>query len=427
MKRIMTAAIILLIIALLLSPHALTIATGEERSRGDERDDGNEREEDEERDGANGGDERDGDDGGDERDEGDEGDRRRSLGNPPPPPDDDDEPRVLSFTNTTRSVTVVSSGKTDGNDNSYYFTVEHRDGIIFHYDYFRQTGSERLANIHRQFSDNRSSREERRSPDRNASSEGQESASSPQELGLSIAFSRLYEFNETERDASRYDLSRASYSAPKVNTLGQETNPTGLEIHLQTTDGVFGLTIRIFANYTSKGGIVGPLEVKFDITIQDYPFAANDSFLALDIPLFMPEVQKSLFCRELPGKNGENGTGGSLVEDGVGYERDAASLFVSWATNVTVDGEEHNVSAEYSRTLGRNRQFMDTVTFIYPAGSDIFHDPKLGASELIDGAEDTTESTLELLLTWSTGLVAGIATIFAVGRKLRPPKYHWEE
>lgn len=423
MKRIMATAIALLIIILLLSSLAGIIVTGEERSRGDERDDGGDGDE---RDDGSGTDDREGGDGGEETA------RRRGLGNPPPQPKDGDEPRTLSYSVTNTSVTVVSSGKTDGNSNSFYLTAELNNGIVLHYSFFRESASDSLVELHRQISKNRSFRSQIRPPGRNGSSEDNQSSSSPEDLGMSLAFVKLREINETGSELSSKDLSRVRYSRPVVRVVGPEANPWDMMIHIGTTDGLFGLTIEVHSNHTSDdGGIVGPLEVKFDITIRNYNFTGNDSFMVLETSLDMPDAELDLFRRELLQQNGgtDAGTGRGRIfeEDGVGYEKDDASLFLSWGTNVTVDRGENNVSVRYARTLGRDRQFTDTVNFIYPAGSFIHHDPKLGAADLIDDTEESATDTFELVLTWSTGLVAGIVTMFIVGVKLKPKKYHWEE
>lgn len=440
MKRILATAIALLIIALLLTPLAGTMATGEERSRTDERRGGDDREGGDEDDGDNGDDERNDErgDGGEDRDDGDGGAtrddhlRRRDLGNPPPQPNDNDEPRVLSYTTTNTSVTVVSSGKTDGNANSFYLTAELNNGIVLHYSFFRETGSDYLAGLHRQFSENRNFLSTYPSPGRNGSSEENRSSSSPEDLGLSIAFSKLREINGTGSEVSSKDLSRFRYTRPQVRVKGPEANPSEMLIRLGTTNGLFGVTIRIHSNYTSdESGIVGPLEVKFAITIRDYNFTGNDSFLVLETSLDLPDAELDLFSRELLQQIGgpDSRLDGFAVfeEDGVGYEKDAASLFLSWGTNVTVDHGEYNVSARYARTLGSDRQLMDTMYFFYPTGSFIHHDPKIGVAELIDDTEKSDGDTIETLLIWSTGLAAGIVTMFIVGVKLKPKKYHWEE
>ena len=414
MKRILATAIALLIIVILLSPMAGPTATGEERSREDESDDGGD---------------------GDERDDGggdDDRSQRQELGNPPPQPDDGDEPRMLSYSATNTSVTVVSSGKTSGMANSYYLTAELNNGIVLHYSYFRESASDASAKLHRQFIENRTFQSTYRSQDRNGSSDGNQSSESPEDLGMSMKFVKLRELNETGGEASSKDLSRVRYARPGVRIVGPEATPSELIIHTGTTDGLFGVMIRINSNYTSgESGIVGPLEVKFAITIRDYNFTCNNSFLVLETSLDMPDAELDLFRRGLVQQGGGTDTvtdgDRTFEENGVGYEKDAASLFLSWATNVTVDREEHNVNVRYARTLGSDQQFMDTVTFIYPAGSTINHDPKLGIAELKDSGEETTTDTFELVLTWSTGLVAGIVTMFIVGVKLKPKKYHWEE
>jgi len=203
---------------------------------------------------------------------------------------------------------------------------------------------------------------------------------------------------------------------------------TALVIQTGTTDGIFGLKIMLFSSLNSETGwVVGPSEIKYDIIITDYPFQEENSYLALDTALSIPEAPVTPFSRELEGERPEQGDPPVFMERGVGFEKSSASMFFSWATNVTVDGEEHNVTAEYSGWLDDEGRTVDMVSFIYPAGAKIYHDPKLGVADLLEDAGDTALEFVEMVLSWSTGLGVGLVLVAVVGFRHRPGKFDWEE
>ena len=399
MKRFIAIAMLVLLILVLLSPLVLSLATAEDR-RDEEREDEEQQHEEEQ----------------DQREQ-------EERGSPPPAPRDGDEPRALSFTTTNSSVTVVSSGKTDGRANSFYFTVEEKDGLILHYNYFRESASEELAGLHQQFIENRSFEN---GEDALGAGSG---PSSPQDLGLSLKFTKLYEFDRLENSSSHYDLSDASYKAPQVQIQGPEDAPINIDIQLGTSDDVFGLSIHISSSYISDAhGIVGPLEIEFAITIQDYPITDNASHLVLESSLDTPGTPMDFFTRKLVQESGDGEEDQYFEEEGLGSEKNDGAFFLSWSGKPSVDGQEQDVNGAYSRIQESNGRLTETVSFFYPAGLEIHHEQKLGAADLVEAGTDSGTQTTELLLTWSTGLVAGIATIFVLGVKLsKPAKYHWEE
>ena len=114
-------------------------------------------------------------------------------------------------------------------------------------------------------------------------------------------------------------------------------------------------------------------------------------------------------------------------ERAVGYERNSSSMFFSWATNVTVDGTDYNVTAEYSGKIDGNNRNVETFTFIYPRGEKIFHDPKIGVSDFLEYTEEKVTEFIELLLSWSSGVGAGLIVIAAIAIRKKPKKFDWED
>ncbi len=352
----------------------------------------------------------------------DRGDEKQDMGTryqPPPPKKGGD--RDLFYVATEEKITAGSMGKEDGKDNTFFFTLEKKDGLILHYSFFRKQNSEDVSNFHRDVAESREFRKNGHPP------QGSQNPPPPgpafADLGMSLKFFKLREFNDTNEEVSSYDLARAQYTQPKVTELKEDGKTlTGLDIRMGTTDGRFTLKVHIYSGYVNReDGIVGPYEVKYDIIIKDYPFQATDSYLAVDQSLAMPDASLEPFYREL--KDDKK----AFTERGLGYEEDSASLFFSWATNVTVDGEEHNVSVEYSGRLEGDGKSVETMSFIYPAGASIYHDPKLGAADLLELAEDSAERLLELMLSATTGIGVGIIAVVAVGLRHKAEKFDWED
>jgi len=203
---------------------------------------------------------------------------------------------------------------------------------------------------------------------------------------------------------------------------------TGLKIQTGTEDGIFGLTFYLIstAQYGQERGMT-PFEVKYDISIQDYPFQASDSSLALENIFSLPEMilgepgERKFDEKPLP-KDWKS----PPKERTLGIDLESLSMFFSWATNVTVDGEEHNVTADYTVSVDGEATLIEKMTFIYPQGQSILHDPKIGVADLLEIAEDATDF-IELLISWSTGLGIGIVLIAAVAVRMKPGKFDWED
>jgi len=335
-----------------------------------------------------------------------------------------DELRHLEYELTNDSVTVLSGGDLNEKENSFYFTVDMEGGLFLRYDYFRMAGCSEADEYHK--GKCRGGRADESSPAGAQSEKGTLSS----DMALSLEFTEMREFNQTDSHVSDYTFSTAEFENPVVMEIPFEDggNGTGgngisaLEITTGTADGIFKLRIYIFTSYTRHMGmIVTPYEIKYDIIINDYPFRANDSMLALENTISMP------MRGAMMDETYDERMGYAMKEHAVGYDNLSASMFFAWATNVTVDGEEHDVMAEYAWAVLGSGRVAETVTFIYPAGSNIVHDPKIGVSDSLEYVKEKAAEFLEMLVSWSTGLGVGLVAVAVVALKHRPKKYHWEE
>jgi len=345
---------------------------------------------------------------------------------PPPPLDKKEDHRTMWYKVSEDTVTVISTGKMEDKDNIFFFSLHLKGAPTLHLNYFRKSDWEEMERRHKEFNENRSFRKDgQKHPPQQGSPQPKQG---PEELGLSLKLLGLREFNGTEEKVSNYDFTKQEFRKPKVTEMKDGDQLSSLAIQTGTTDGIFSLKIQLFSSLSSEAGwVVGPSEIKYDIIIKDYPFKENDSYLALDTALSIPEGPVTPFNRELEGERPEQGEPPVFMERGVGFEKSSASMFFSWATNVTVDGEEHNVTAEYSGWLDDEGRTVDMVSFIYPAGEKIYHDPKLGVADLLEDSGDTALEFVEMLLSWSTGLGVGLVVVAVVGFRHRPGKFDWEE
>jgi hypothetical protein len=335
--------------------------------------------------------------------------------------------RVIQFKVWDDGVTVSSMGKDRDSFNVFFFTLKLDRGVFLHYNYFRTSFSDEANEVHKRITENRTfpEKEKKRSPPPNGFNYGQEPF---EDLGFSILMRNLKEISETSRDVTIYNFDEVDFTKPKVNPIKQDGTVTGLRIRTFTEDGIFGLTFYLIstAQYGQERGI-SPFEVKYDISIKNFPFKADDSVLALKNIFSFPEmILEDPRDRKFDKKPLPPGWIPPSKERTLGYDMETVSLFFSWATNVTVDGEDHNVTAEYTVSVEGDSTMVEGMTFIYPQGQFILHDPKIGVADLLEIADDTTEF-IELLVSWSTGLGIGVVLVALVAVRMKPSKFDWED
>jgi len=334
--------------------------------------------------------------------------------------------RVIQYKVWDEGVTVSSMGRDGDQVNVFFFTLKLDSGVFIHYNYFRTSFSDEANDFHERVADNRTFPENGGRPPPPKKSEFD--MEPYEDLGFSILMRNIREFNETNRFVSDYNFGEVDFTKPKVNLIKADGTDTGLKIRTGTEDGIFGLTFYLVstAQYGQERGI-SPFEVKYDISIQDYPFQASDSSLALENIFSFPEVVlEDPGDRRFDKKPLPPDWNPPPKERTLGYDLETLSLFFSWATNVTVDGEDHNVTAEYTVSVDGESTMVERMTFIYPQGQSILHDPKIGVADLLEIADDATEF-IELLISWSTGLGIGIVLVAAVAVRMKPGKFDWED
>ena len=202
-----------------------------------------------------------------------------------------------------------------------------------------------------------------------------------------------------------------------------------ITLRAQTKDGVFTIVMHasnsIFINSTV---VLSPYEMKLDFIIEDYPYVANDTELAL---LSIVAVGNAKWYDGLPADYEEEWQS-QVSEGGMNFPIKGGAGYFSWAEEADVDGRNQTVTVN---TLAQFAEFKWTperatsvgikyIAMSYGRGAKITHDPKLGYV-----FKDGIPPVLERLINGSGGLffvsivlfVAVIAGVrWAKGRSSMP-------
>ncbi len=139
---------------------------------------------------------------------------------------------------------------------------------------------------------------------------------------------------------------------------------------------------------------------KFDVIVRDFPFAANDTFVAVAVHV---EVPGGLRFAEVAGEPALAGVAGERVP------------FISWARNVTVDDVDREVQASAHVSVDP-QQATGLLFWSYPQGAEIIHDPVLGVT-LIPAFTLANPSAYAVAV---LGGIAALAVGFEARRRFRP-------
>jgi hypothetical protein len=130
-----------------------------------------------------------------------------------------------------------------------------------------------------------------------------------------------------------------------------------------------------FRPRTFQGVNLTPLQVKLDLTIQDYPFVDSGSRLAWELNFTSFSQGSSTNWELVPWPEGQ----------AIGADSANATAIFAWSSNATADGERARVVG----TIVTVDDFSRHVFLGYPQASLIHHDPVLGVTDKrIGGAPD---------------------------------------
>jgi len=205
------------------------------------------------------------------------------------------------------------------------------------------------------------------------------------QLNFKIALKKIIEFadlNGNERfDYS--DLEISTYSFELVNftniTYSNVTMSPGvntIQMSTQSVDEVFTLNLYISDNFTNfKNHVISPSEMKIDFIIHQYPYIKNNSHLALLIEI-TTDHNLSMLDESFDEKQGY-----AFNESAINISSMNYSGFLSWLNTCTVDGINRSVQTSFlegERPIGEGVKTIQHISFSYPNGTEIIHDPKIG-------------------------------------------------
>ncbi len=139
---------------------------------------------------------------------------------------------------------------------------------------------------------------------------------------------------------------------------------------------------------------------KFDVILDDFPFAATDTRVAVAVQV---EVPGGLRFTQVAGQPALAGVAGERVP------------YISWVRNVTVDGVDQPVVASAHVSVDP-QQATGLLFWSYPQGASIVHDPVLGVT-LIPVFTLANPSAYAVAV---LGGIAALAVGFEARRRFRP-------
>lgn len=219
------------------------------------------------------------------------------------------------------------------------------------------------------------------------------------------------------------DTTPISWGAPSAEdvTLG---NVSGKKIIVPATfdgAGEFQLVMHVFGDFVDlNGSDLKPTSVKIDVVIGSYPFAENDTALAL----FLETESK----RELEIEHGHDDLDDD--EDGIAATQDlngtAVSLVFAWKEFADVDGVQRPVNTTTIRlteeTEAGEWERKELFAFSYARGTNITHDPEVFVSiQAIPLTDLLGGPSGNWLLVAAGAAAVGILVASTLGPRLRRP------
>lgn len=228
------------------------------------------------------------------------------------------------------------------------------------------------------------------------------------QLTFKIILNKIIEFNDENKN-NRYDHSDTIESIYNFNTVNftdisynidnQTSEKSLLQMSTQTTDGIFTLDLLIADNFTTiNNQLLSPAEMKIDFSIQNYTYSTNTSLLALFLEITTDHnltIQSESFDEK---------QGYAANESAMNISSKHYAGFFSWVNNVIVDGQIKQVHASFLKeehTTNQSIENIQYISFTYPHGSKIIHDPKIGV--ISQSFTANAETSIPLLKTL-TGL-----------------------
>jgi hypothetical protein len=235
-----------------------------------------------------------------------------------------------------------------------------------------------------------------------------EAAGSEMELSFEVQFRALVEYVDSNANGvydsgidtlvqtkSLNSFDTATYSLLVIDGANVSY------IHVQTTDGVFGIHAYIPDEFTMvNGSLVTPTQVKIDIEINGFPYINGSS----DLALYMKLSSESDYS--VSSETEDERSGFSSGEEEVKTTAGGSHTGVfSWVTTADIDGITKDVLTSNIAT-DDGEASEQKMYLCYPRGNHIYHDPKVGVAGIIQSPANWT---------WAFVLAGVAAVAFVIG------------
>jgi hypothetical protein len=231
------------------------------------------------------------------------------------------------------------------------------------------------------------------------------------ELVFKVVFKSLIEFvdmdgngiynsdNDTEIQEYKLDDFNPIEYTPEI----QPDNSTFHYLNISTVDYVFIAHLFIAEEFMDLSTtILSPAKIKIDIEISNFPYLDDASQLALYTKLEAKyELEENDVTEDEENGYVENESG--IVTSMNGYMAD-----FTWAETALIDGTEMSVSTTPIDTDDIDPD-DDKIYIIYPRGTHIYHDPKIGMVGILLDSSFIPGFPLWTLFAFSAAIVAMIA------------------
>lgn len=191
-------------------------------------------------------------------------------------------------------------------------------------------------------------------------------------------------YDEDDLTVGIFSLEQEKFRAMNYENMTSSNGENIQIISTGTSDNMF--TAKFYATeryaYISQS-LCTPHEIKMDFVINNYQFKQNNTRLALTMEL------RTNFETDLDTDTFDELQGYATNENQFSVRSGNKTGFFSWVDTVDVDNTREQVhsmiSSEKIQTLENNTinvSTISTVSFSYPQGENITHDPKIGVISL---------------------------------------------
>lgn len=255
--------------------------------------------------------------------------------------------------------------------------------------------------------------------------------SSENKLTYQIVFKDIKEFEDTNGNGycdeddtiiGVYTLEQASFRSMNYENM---TSPDGENIQIISTGTIDNMfTARFYAAqrhaYIAQS-LCTPNEIKMDFIINNYQFKQNNTHLSLNMEL------RTNLETNLDTETFDESIGYATNENQFTIRSGNHTGFFSWVDTIDVDNSTQQVqsmiSSEKKQTIQNSStdvSTISTISFSYPQGQNIVHDPKIGIISLSTesyAASEIAESIAMLKMTsiYSYLIVCILAAILFLG------------